>query len=77
MAGLQLEYWLFCQTMDPALLREKDAFRKRALAVPVVENKREESRKASSAPKKKKKSKIKRPKVQPTAVGKWFRLWTI
>lgn len=56
--------------MDPALLREKDAFKKRAMAVPVVEKKREPTARPSSGPKKKKKSKLKRPKSQPTVVGK-------
>ena len=51
--------------MDPALLREKAVFRKHAMAVPVVEKKREMTSKPSSAPKKKKRSRIKRPKSQP------------
>ena len=56
--------------MDPALLGAMAAFKKRAMAVPVVEKKRgPASSGASSAPKKKKKSKLKRPKYQPTAVG--------
>lgn len=39
--------------MDPALRRERDAFKKRALAQPVVEKKRPLSEK-SEPPKKKK-----------------------
>ena len=55
--------------MDPALLREKAAFKKRALAVPVVEKKKTEKKEAvKEKPKKthkKKKSKLSRPKPQP------------
>ena len=50
-------------------MKEKAAFRKRAMAVPVVEKKREAAGTSSSAPKKKKKSKLKRPKSQPVVVG--------
>lgn len=39
--------------MDPALLREREAFKKRALSTPVVETKKKDS---SDAPKKKQKS---------------------
>ena len=62
--------------MDPALLRQKDAFFKRAMAVPVVENKREETGRPSAAPKKKKKSKLKRPKSQPAVVGNKIESWS-
>ena len=56
--------------MDPALLGEMAAFKKRAMAVPVVEKKREAANSGtSSVPKKKKKSKLKRLKPQPIAVG--------
>lgn len=41
--------------MDPALLREREAFKKRALATPVVENKRKEANN-DGPPKKKAKS---------------------
>ena len=55
--------------MDPALLKQKEAFKKRAMAVPVVEKKKEVAGKSSSAPKKKKKSKLKRPKSSQPAIG--------
>ena len=58
--------------MDPALVREREAFKKRALAVPVVEKKSSEVKKeplkerTGKQPKqKKKKSKFPRPKPQP------------
>ena len=66
-------YWnYFTAAMDPALVRQREAFKKRALAVPVVETKPSESKRESSKerpakqPKqKKKKSKFSRPKPQP------------
>ena len=58
--------------MDPALVRQKEAFKKRALAVPVVEKKPSEAgkeplkeRPAKPPKQKKKKSKFSRPKPQP------------
>ncbi|GFR31003.1 general transcription factor IIE subunit 2 [Trichonephila clavata] len=50
-------------TMDPALLREREAFKRRALSNPVVENKKKEKN-ASEQPKKKPKapSQPKQPK---------------
>lgn len=57
--------------MDPSLIREREAFKQRAMAVPVVEKKKEAVGKSSAGPKKKKKSsKLKRPKSQPAPVGK-------
>lgn len=53
--------------MDPELLHQKAAFKKRAMAVPVVEKKKEPTSRPSGAPKKKKRSKPKPPK--PQAVG--------
>ena len=55
--------------MDPALLREHAAFKKRAAAVPVVENTApkvvQQKETKTGAPKpKKKKSKFSRPKPQ-------------
>ena len=64
--------------MDPELLHQKAAFKKRAMAVPVVERKKESARRPASAPKKKKKSKLKRPK--PQAVGtsdSWFSSYVV
>ena len=55
--------------MDPALIQDKAAFKKRAMAVPVVEKKKEVTSRSSSAPKKKKKSKLKRPKARTVTVG--------
>ncbi|XP_064471304.1 transcription initiation factor IIE subunit beta-like [Ornithodoros turicata] len=40
--------------MDPALLKERDAFKKRAMATPVVEARKRESSSSASAPLKKK-----------------------
>lgn len=52
--------------MDPALLRETVAFKKRALANPVIEKKPESKSASTKAAKtKKKKSKLKKPKPQP------------
>ncbi|XP_076309861.1 transcription factor IIEbeta [Tachypleus tridentatus] len=43
--------------MDPALLKEREAFKKRAIATPVVENKKREMPPSGSQPPSKKKSK--------------------
>ncbi|XP_013780156.1 general transcription factor IIE subunit 2-like [Limulus polyphemus] len=43
--------------MDPALLKEREAFKKRAIATPVVENKKREVPSSGSQPPSKKKSK--------------------
>ena len=61
------------EKMDPELLHQKAAFKKRAMAVPVVERKKESAPRPSGAPKKKKKSKLKRPK--PQAVGIPYTSW--
>ena len=52
--------------MDPALIREREAFKKHALAIPVIE-KRSESKSSSAkvSKSKKKKSKLQKPKPQP------------
>ena len=51
--------------MDPALVQEKKNFLKRAMAVPVVEKKKDASVKSAVRPKKKKKSKLKPKPQQP------------
>ena len=42
--------------MDPALVRDKQAFKQRSMAVPVVEKKKDTTGKSPARPKKKKKT---------------------
>jgi len=53
--------------MDPALLREREKFKQRALAIPAVEKRSEAKKepKEKSGKSSKRKSKLSRPKAQP------------
>lgn len=57
------EFWRNCTTMDPALLKERELFKKRALTTPIVDKRKQEKEATKDEPSKKK------PKVSMVPTG--------